>query len=84
MRFWTKVDKELEKRGLVFCRYAEDLNAYTRSKQAAEDAMQTLRGLLTPLPWRPEHRFGSLTKKASPREPRRTRLPRSTRWHRLR
>ena len=44
-----EVDKELEKRGLVFCRYADDLNVYTRSKRAAEDAMQTLRGLFAKL-----------------------------------
>lgn len=44
-----EVDKELEKRGLAFCRYADDLNVYTRSKRAAEDAMQTLRGLFTKL-----------------------------------
>ena len=44
-----EVDKELEKRGLVFCRYADDLNVYTRSKRAAEDAMQTLRRLFAKL-----------------------------------
>ena len=44
-----EVDKELERRGLVFCRYADDLNVYTRSKRAAEDAMQTMRGLFTKL-----------------------------------
>lgn len=44
-----EVDKELEKRGLAFCRYADDLNVYTRSKRAAEDAMQTLRGLFAKL-----------------------------------
>lgn len=36
------VDQELEKRGLAFCRYADDCNVYVRSKRAAEDAMQTL------------------------------------------
>ena len=44
-----EVDKELEKRGLAFCRYADDLNVYTRSKRAAQDAMQTLRGLFAKL-----------------------------------
>lgn len=44
-----EVDKELEKRGLAFCRYADDLNVYARSKRAAEDAMQTLRGLFAKL-----------------------------------
>jgi RNA-directed DNA polymerase len=40
-----EVDKELEKRGLTFVRYADDLNVYVRSKRAGEDAMQTLRRL---------------------------------------
>lgn len=39
------MDKELEKRGLSFVRYADDLNVYVRSKRAGEDAMQTLRRL---------------------------------------
>ncbi len=40
-----EVDKELEKRGLSFVRYADDLNVYVRSKRAGEGAMQTLRRL---------------------------------------
>ena len=40
-----EVDKELEKRGLSFVRYADDLNVYVRSKRSGEDAMQTLRRL---------------------------------------
>lgn len=40
-----EVDKELEKRGLRFVRYADDLNVYVRSKRAGEDTMQTLRRL---------------------------------------
>lgn len=40
-----EVDKELEKRGLSFVRYADDLNVYVGSKRAGEDAMQTLRHL---------------------------------------
>jgi group II intron reverse transcriptase/maturase len=40
-----EVDKELEKRGLSFVRYADDLNVYVRSRRAGEDAMQTLRRL---------------------------------------
>ena len=38
-----KVDKELENRGLAFCRYADDCNVYVSSQRAALDAMQTLR-----------------------------------------
>ncbi|MFQ5744671.1 MAG: group II intron reverse transcriptase/maturase [Acidobacteriota bacterium] len=40
-----EVDKELEKRGLAFVRYADDLNIYVRSTRAGVDAMQTLRRL---------------------------------------
>lgn len=39
------VDKELERRGLSFVRYADDLNIYVGSQRAGEDAMQTLRRL---------------------------------------
>jgi group II intron reverse transcriptase/maturase len=44
-----EVDKELEKRGHAFCRYADDLNVYVRSKRAGEDVMQTLRRLFAKL-----------------------------------
>lgn len=40
-----EVDKELEKRGLAFARYADDCNVYVRSKRAGEDVMKTLRRL---------------------------------------
>src|SRR4029077_1458107 len=40
-----EVDKALEKRGLPFARYADDLNVYTRSERAAQDAMATLKRL---------------------------------------
>ncbi len=36
------MDKELEKRGHFFVRYADDLNVYVGSKRAGEEAMQTL------------------------------------------
>jgi RNA-directed DNA polymerase len=44
-----EVDKELEQRGLVFARYADDLNVYTGSKRAADDAMATLKRLFVRL-----------------------------------
>jgi RNA-directed DNA polymerase len=44
-----EVDKALEQRGLVFARYADDLNVYTGSKRAADDAMATLRRLFARL-----------------------------------
>jgi group II intron reverse transcriptase/maturase len=44
-----EVDKELEKRGLAFARYADDLNVYTGSKRAADDAMVTLKRLFARL-----------------------------------
>jgi RNA-directed DNA polymerase len=40
-----EVDKELEKRGHTFVRYADDCNVYVRSKRAGERVMQTLRRL---------------------------------------
>jgi RNA-directed DNA polymerase len=43
------VDKELEKRGLGFARYADDLNVYTGSQRAADDAMATLKRLFARL-----------------------------------
>lgn len=44
-----EVDKELERRGLSFVRYADDLNVYVKSWRAGEDAMQTLRRLYAQL-----------------------------------
>lgn len=44
-----EVDKELEKRGLAFVRYADDLNVYVGSRRAGERAMQTLRRLYAEL-----------------------------------
>jgi len=44
-----EVDKELEKRGHVFARYADDSNVYVRSRRAGERVMQTLRRLYTRL-----------------------------------
>lgn len=44
-----EVDKELERRGLAFVRYADDCNVYVRSKRAGDDVMSTLRKLFTRL-----------------------------------
>lgn len=38
-----EVDKELERRGHTFCRYADDCNVYVRSKRAGERVMQALK-----------------------------------------
>lgn len=38
-----EVDKELEKRGHAFVRYADDCNVYVRSRRAGERVMATLR-----------------------------------------
>jgi group II intron reverse transcriptase/maturase len=38
-----EVDKELEKRGHAFARYADDCNVYVRSKRAGERVMEALR-----------------------------------------
>jgi group II intron reverse transcriptase/maturase len=40
-----EVDKELERRGLRFARYADDCNVYVGSRRAGEDVMALLRGL---------------------------------------
>ena len=44
-----EVDKELEKRGHAFARYADDCNVYVRSRRAGERVMQALRGLYAKL-----------------------------------
>jgi len=44
-----EVDRELERRGHRFVRYADDCNVYVRSKRAGEDVMQTLRRLYAKL-----------------------------------
>jgi group II intron reverse transcriptase/maturase len=40
-----EVDKEMERRGHAFVRYADDCNVYVRSRRAGEDVMETLRRL---------------------------------------
>ena len=40
------LDKELERRGHAFCRYADDCNIYVRSREAGERVMETLTGFL--------------------------------------
>lgn len=39
------MDKELERRGHAFCRYADDCNVYARSRRAGERVMALLRRL---------------------------------------
>jgi len=38
----TDLDRELERRGHAFCRYADDCNIYVKSKQAGERVMASL------------------------------------------
>jgi len=40
-----EVDKELERRGLAFVRYADDCNVYVRSRRAGKDVLRLLRRL---------------------------------------
>jgi group II intron reverse transcriptase/maturase len=40
------LDKELEKRGLRFCRYADDCNIYVRSKRAGQRVKQSIQRYL--------------------------------------
>ena len=42
-----ELDKELERRGHTFCRYADDCNIYVRSKRAGERVMRTLEEFLS-------------------------------------
>ena len=44
-----EVDKELEKRGHLFVRYADDCNVYMQSRRAGERVMRLLRKLFTGL-----------------------------------
>ena len=37
-----ELDKELEQRGLEFCRFADDCNIFTRSRKAAERVMGSI------------------------------------------
>ena len=41
-RLLDDLDKELERRGHRFCRYADDCNIYVRSKQAGERVMHSI------------------------------------------
>ncbi len=41
------LDKELEKRGHKFCRYADDCNIYVRSERAGKRVMEGVRKILT-------------------------------------
>jgi RNA-directed DNA polymerase len=40
------LDKELERRGHRFCRYADDCNIYVRTKRAGDRVMQSITGFL--------------------------------------
>jgi len=44
-----EVDKELERRGHAFVRYADDNNVYVRSERAGKDVMETLKRLYAKL-----------------------------------
>jgi len=42
-----ELDKELEKRGHKFCRYADDCNVYVRSERASKQVMESIERFLT-------------------------------------
>lgn len=42
----TDLDRELEKRGHAFCRYADDCNIYVRSEAAAQHALDQMTAFL--------------------------------------
>lgn len=41
-----EMDKELERRGHAFCRYADDCNIYVRSQEAGERVMESMKAFL--------------------------------------
>lgn len=41
------LDKELERRGLAFCRFADDCNIYVGSQRAAERVLESITGWIT-------------------------------------
>lgn len=43
----TELDRELERRGHAFCRYADDCNVYVRSRRAGERVLASLTGFLS-------------------------------------
>jgi len=43
----TDLDRELERRGHAFCRYADDCNIYVRSQRTGERVLASLTGFLT-------------------------------------
>ena len=45
--YLDELDKELERRGHKFCRYADDCNIYVRSQRAGERVMASVRGFIT-------------------------------------
>ena len=45
--YLDELDKELEKRGHRFCRYADDCNIYVQSRRAGERVMASVRRYLT-------------------------------------
>ena len=40
--YLNELDKELDRRGLRFCRFADDCNTYVKSKRAAERVMESI------------------------------------------
>jgi RNA-directed DNA polymerase len=44
---WDDLDRELERRGHSFCRYADDCNTYVRSRRAGERLMASLSRFLS-------------------------------------
>jgi RNA-directed DNA polymerase len=57
-----EVDKELERRGHAFVRYADDLNVYVRSQRAGERVMASLRKLFGKLKLRVNENKSKVTR----------------------
>jgi RNA-directed DNA polymerase len=63
------LDKELERRGHAFCRYADDCNIYVASKRAGERVMLTVNGAKSAVdrPWHRSFLGFSMTAHKAPR-----------------
>lgn len=53
----TELDRELERRGHAFCRYADDCNIYVKSKSAGERVMTSITRFLADTLMRPRARW---------------------------
>ena len=65
-----EIDKELERRGHAFVRYADDLNVYVRTQRSGERVMTSLRRLFAKLKLRVNEAKSKVTRATAPQVPR--------------